>query len=149
MPKYNVHLYTPYREKYIGIVAPDPVAAVRRALGRDSAETRQPAEVEDAEGMPLDALVDEIGADDDIVNGAGEAFDILPDQRIIPGHAGARDAHGACLDLVYTLAGMTIDGDTVAGEEYIADGNDDEVDALYAAVRRARAILGYAEQREH
>jgi hypothetical protein len=46
------------------------------------------------------------------------------------------------IGLVEKLARQTIDGDFVDGEEYFADGNDDEIDALYAFVHDARALLG-------
>ena len=45
--------------------------------------------------------------------------------------------------LLSEIAAMTIDGDYVNGQEYVADGNDEEVDRLYAFVHRARALLGH------
>jgi hypothetical protein len=45
------------------------------------------------------------------------------------------------LALLGRIAGLTIDGDIVDGEEYMADGNDDEIDALYGFVHEARELL--------
>lgn len=53
------------------------------------------------------------------------------------------------MSLINTLAWLRVDGDTVDGEEYYADGNDDEVDALYSAVALAREILGVPDSIDH
>ena len=46
------------------------------------------------------------------------------------------------LELVRALANQRVDGDIINGEEWEADGNDDEVDALYMFVGWARRLLG-------
>lgn len=46
------------------------------------------------------------------------------------------------MELLRRIAAFTIDGDIVDGEEYMADGNDDEIDALYGFVHEARQLLG-------
>jgi hypothetical protein len=48
----------------------------------------------------------------------------------------------SALPLLRDLANAKIDGDVDdKGEEIIVDGNDDEIDAYYSAIRSARAIL--------
>ena len=42
---------------------------------------------------------------------------------------------------VAMVAALLIDGDLVDGEEYCADGNDEEIDALYSLVGMARDMV--------
>jgi hypothetical protein len=49
----------------------------------------------------------------------------------------------AALALVKELAAFRIDGDVDEnGDEHMADGNDEEVDALYGFVHQAREVCG-------
>lgn len=158
---YNVHLYTLYRVKFAGIKVPgeqdNPEAradAVRLAMQLRHEEA---VEIEDAEGMPIDALVDlmdpknptECAEEDE-----GQNFDIIPNGRLAPqivanSRSRGMDAYAAAIELVKTLAGMTVEGDTVADEPYLATDNNEEVAALYSAVGQARKILGLPDAMEH
>jgi len=46
------------------------------------------------------------------------------------------------LKFVMSIARLKKDGDIINGEEYEADGNDDEVDALYSLISSARDMMG-------
>lgn len=45
------------------------------------------------------------------------------------------------LRFVELVARLTKDGDIIDGQEYCADGNDDEIDALYGLISDARDLL--------
>jgi hypothetical protein len=50
--------------------------------------------------------------------------------------------------LANRLASSLIDGDTFEGREYMADGNDEEIEIFYGLVHEARRILGHKDPME-
>lgn len=60
MPRFNVHVYTPYRVKFSNIEAESAQAAAEIAYDLPHNEA---SEIEDTEGIPIDALVDEVEID--------------------------------------------------------------------------------------
>lgn len=69
---------------------------------------------------------------------AGRALEI--DATELAGRIDLVAAYHA-LELVRTMARMIKDGDVIDGSEFSADGNDDDVDALYALISDARELV--------
>lgn len=136
MPQYDVHLYKLYRVKHAGVEASSMEEAITKAMELDDDEAEC---IENAEEPAYEALVDIVG---DEQYDKTKRFQIMAGKPMTDNQGSSLSARDRALALCVELANRTIDGDFVNGEEYYADGNDEEISALYEAVGTAREILG-------
>lgn len=139
MPYYDVHLFKLYREKYRSIDAVDMQSAIAACVDHPAV----PDEVEDAEEPPVEALVDVVG-DDEYMQTARFDLTYTDSGAVQPvATTASTTLSQRAVALIETIARLTKDGDIVDGEEYEAQGNDDDVDALYSLISTARELLGW------
>lgn len=139
MPQYDVHLYKLYRVKHAGVDASSMEEAITKAIKLPDKEAEC---IEDCEEPAYEALVDVVGDEEYEQTLRFEMIDEKPVRIDASAHLAARER---ALKLCQQLAAFTKDGDFVDGEEYYADGNDEEIDALYGFIDDARGILGLPE----
>lgn len=141
MPQYDVHLYKLYRVKHAGVEASSMEEAISKATELPDRQAEYIEEVEDEECQ--EALVDVVG-DEDYQQTTRFDLQWADDGRTIARKSNdkVRSLRSQALSLCRELAEFIKDGDFVNGKEYYADGNDEEIDALYSFVSGAREILG-------
>jgi len=140
MPRFNVHIYTPYRVKFADIVAGSAKEAAEIAYRKPHDEA---VEIADAEGVPTDALVDELEIGEDgqptgeIVGDDGVNLDFKP----------RRDGTAEAVPSEFPISAVQNLSDIRTAAAAALDYLDDDCEAHWspeqrAAVESLRAALG-------